>query len=207
MNLFETEKQLAASGYLFRIVDNGGATFDRITVIFSDGDCLGLSQSGAGFSQWGGNIDLQGIAERVESGEEVDLSFGDLLPELRLHILRRVNEAWRDSLEAIAADNRDIVASGREKAEVNDGTWQSGGKGIYAAGTAYCVRLDSYWGGEDRGPYTSPAEALAATLPDAYSLAGPEYHSSVDVDSMKRTKGTAARLRALEKRNAMESAA
>jgi hypothetical protein len=200
MELFRTEKQLAKSGYLFRIVDNGGATFDRITVIFSDGDYLGLSQTGRGFSQWGDRIDLQGTAERVESGEEVDLAFGDLEPDLRRHIIGRVNEAWRDMLEAVAAFEESAVAVTREKAVENEGTWDCAGNGIYAAGEAYCVRLDGYNAHDDRGPFYTAGAALAATLPDEYSLAGPEYQSTVDVSSLKRTKGTAARLRALEKR-------
>ena len=48
--LFISLKELADSGYIFRITDNGGATLDRITVIFCDGDHLSLSETGAGVS-------------------------------------------------------------------------------------------------------------------------------------------------------------
>ena len=99
--LFISLKELADSGYIFRITDNGGATLDRITVIFCDGDHLSLSETGAGVSMWGEGIDVAGWNDRVEAGTEVDLAIGDLRPELQDHILRRVNEAWQDYLDAL----------------------------------------------------------------------------------------------------------
>lgn len=168
-------------GYLFRITDNGGATADRYTVIFSDGDYLSLSaypDSPLGVSQWGEQIDLAGVAERVEEGEEVDLSWGCLPESIRAHVLSRINEGWRDCLEAGEAGLRGFAKS-REAAEVHEGLHTSGGTGIYAAGSGFCIRLDSDNAGDDRGPYETFREALLNTLPDPYGLAGPEYHSPV----------------------------
>lgn len=190
--LFTSVKEMAASGYIFRITDNGGASLDRITVIFCDGDHLSLSETGAGVSMWGEGIDVADWNDRVEAGTEVDLAIGDLRPELQDHILWRVNEAWQDYL----------VAQTRDKAEVNEGTHDSGGKGIYAAGSGFCVRLDGEYASDDRGPYLTTRQALAATLPDDYSLSGPEYHSSLDVSRLKPTPGVKAKLRRLEKKAA-----
>ena len=39
----------------YRVFDNGGETIDRYTIIDSTGDMLGLSETGAGFSQFVGN--------------------------------------------------------------------------------------------------------------------------------------------------------
>ncbi len=200
--LFTSVKEMAASGYIFRITDNGGASLDRITVIFSDGDHLSLSETGAGVSMWGGGIDVADWNDRVEAGTEVDLAIGDLRPELQDHILRRVNEAWQDYLDALADPQGTAVAQTRDKAEVNEGTHDSGGKGIYAAGSGFCVRLDGEYASDDRGPFQTVQQALAATLPDDYSLSGPDYHSALDVSRLKPTPGVKAKLRRLEKKAA-----
>ena len=200
--LFISLKELADSGYIFRITDNGGATLDRITVIFCDGDHLSLSETGAGVSMWGEGIDVAGWNDRVEAGTEVDLAIGDLRPELQDHILRRVNEAWQDYLDALNDPHGTAVAQTRDNAEVNEGTHDSGGKGIYAAGSAFCVHLDGDYASDDRGPYLTTRQALAATLPDDYSLSGPEYHSPLDVSRLKPTAGVKAKLRRLEKKAA-----
>ena len=55
--IFENFDDLARSGHLFRIVDNGGETVDRYTVLFSDGDALGMNAGGIGFSQFVGQVD------------------------------------------------------------------------------------------------------------------------------------------------------
>ena len=200
--LFISLKELADSGYIFRITDNGGATLDRITVIFCDGDYLSLSETGAGVSTWCEGIDVAGWNDRVEAGTEVDLAIGDLRPELQDHILRRVNEAWQDYLDALNDPHGTAVAQTRDNAEVNEGTHDSGGKGIYAAGSAFCVRLDWDYASDDRGPFQAVRQALAATLPNDYSLSGPEYHSALDVSRLKPTAGVKAKLRRLEKKAA-----
>ncbi|MEQ6332995.1 hypothetical protein [Sphingobium sp. MK2] len=171
-DLFQSPADL--SEYLFRIVDNNGATLDQITVIFSDGDYLGLSITGAGFSQWGDGIDPADIADRVEEGFETDLTWSKLDPALQRHILYRLNEAWRDFVEAEKA------APCRDKATPNDGTYDSAGKGIYRHEGAFWMAHDN--GPEDdAGPFSTYREAVLRTLPDAYSLSGPEYHPPVNV--------------------------
>lgn len=200
--LFTSVKEMAASGYIFRITDNGGASLDRITVIFCDGDHLSLSETGAGVLMWGEGIDVADWNDRVEAGTEVDLAIGDLRPELQDYILRRVNEAWQDYLDSLNRLYNSALAQTREKAEVNEGTHDSGGKGIYAAGSGFCVRMDGEYASDDRGPFQTARQALAATLPDDYSLSGPEYHSALDVSRLKPTPGVKAKLRRLEKKAA-----
>jgi hypothetical protein len=180
MNLFPDWKTLAASGYLFRIVDSGeDSTVDRVTVLFSDGDALGCDRCGGrAFSQWVGPVDPATLETWVENGEAVDLSSDDLSEDEKAHILRRVNEGWRDWLEQVAGRDPGAVASAREDAEPNDGLCNSAGKGLYTdAAGAFWVHLEDNPPEDDRGPFTCPAEALRATLPDEYSLAGPEYQS------------------------------
>lgn len=200
-SVFRSARDL--QGYLFRIQDNGGDSADRYTVVFSDGDFLSLSSDPShpcGVSLWGEGIDPAHMNEWAEEGRAVDLALGDLPAHLQQHILSRCNEAWRDFLEAVEAGEPYAVAPSRELAEENDGTHRCAGKGIYAAGSGYCVRLDGRHAGDDRGPFMTAREAVLATLPDEYSLAGPEYQSPLDVARTRRTKGVAAQIRALEKR-------
>ena len=179
MNLFPDWQTLARSGYLFRIVDTGeDSAVDRVTVLFSDGDALACDRCGGrAFSQWAESVDPATLAEGVESGEAVDLTSDDLSDDEKAHILRRINEAWRGYLEDVAARQAWAVATSRPLAGLNDGAFKSGGVGLYTgADGALWVAMD---GGpeDDRGPFTDPAEALRATLPDEWSLSGPEYHS------------------------------
>lgn len=171
------------SGYLFRIVDNGGSSADRYTVVFSDGSYLALSGSPThpqGISMWGEGIDPAVLQEWVENGEAIDLALGDLPPHLVQHIVDRNNEGLRDFLDAVESKASHAVAGDRESAEENDGSSSSLGKGIYWSDEGYRIRLDGH-PGDDRGPFTDAAEAVRHSLPDEYSLSGPEYHSGVDV--------------------------
>lgn len=171
-NLFNNFAQLASSGYLFRVTDNQGATLDRLTVLFSDGDALSMSETGQGVSMWCERVDPATLEEWVETGEAVDLEPATMSDEMKAHILARVNHAWRDYLETLP----DAAAPNRESAAINEGLTDCGGVGLYRKGDALWVRLDGDES-DDRGPFTDPAEALRATLPDEYSLSGPEYHS------------------------------
>lgn len=203
MKLFESLQDLGKSGYLFRILDNGGESADRYTVIFCDGDALALSGAPShpqGVSQSIESVDVQWAAEEVEARRAVDLQLGDLPENVALHVLARINEGWADFLGDVDTRKPHACAPTREAAEVNEGLHDSAGKGIYSAGDGYCVRLDGRDAAEDRGPYMTAREALQATLPLDYSLSGPEYHSSCDPGSLKRARGTAARIRALERR-------
>jgi len=195
--LFQSPSDL--EGYLFRITDNGGTSADRYTVVFSDGSYLALSSSPShpcGVSLWGEDLDIQGLSERVESGEEIDLALGDLDPSLVKHIIFRNNEGLEDFLETVEAKKPETVSSNRDGATENDGTSRSVGVGIYMSADGYMVKLDDLE--SDRGPYATAREAVLATLPDVYGLAGPEYHSTVDVASMEPTPGVKEKLLELE---------
>ncbi|PZO72527.1 MAG: hypothetical protein DI629_20785 [Mesorhizobium amorphae] len=168
-DVFEDFPALASSGYLFRIVDNGGETADRYTVLFSDGDALGMNAGGIGFSQFVGRVDPAVLQEHVESGH-VDVGPDDLDEATRAHILNRVNGFFRETVDAMEAQ-----PPGREDAELNDGTWECAGTGVYKAGEEWFVAIEE---NEDRGPFGSAAEAIRASLPDACSLSGPEYQSA-----------------------------
>jgi hypothetical protein len=178
--VFEAPSDL--SDYLFRIVDNGGSSADRYTVAFSDGTYLALSSYPThpqGVSISGEDLDPATLQEWVENGEAVDMALGDLPPHIVQHILDRNNQGFADFLESVEAHSANVVAPNRDAAEVNEGTMESLGKGIYATTEGFRIRLDGH-PNDDRGPYATAREAVLASLPDQYSLAGPEYHTTVD---------------------------
>ena len=200
MNLFEGVADLASSGYLFRIQDNGGATADRYTAVFCDGDYLGMSSSPThpqGVSQWGEDPSLQRMAEEQEAGTEVDLAVGDLPPHIALHVLSRVNEAWRDFLEGAENGDPKRVAAVRDDAEEYEGLHSQAGTGIYATPEGFRVCGDGA-PEDDNGPYATVRTALRMTLPEDCSLSGPEYHSTLDVSRTDPSPGVAAAVAALE---------
>lgn len=206
--LFDNLAQLGASGYVFRIVDNGGATADRYTVQFCDGDALCLSDSPShplGVSQWAEGIDPATLAAWVETGEAVDLRLGDLPGNVQGHILARVNQAFGDFLDALEAGDPEAVAPSREAADVNEGIHDSAGVGIYRTGEFYFVRLDGA-PDDDRGPFQGAAAALRASLPDEYGLAGPEYHSTVTAGSLTPQRRNARLRAAVDALDALEDA-
>lgn len=176
---FQTGADLG--GYLFRITDNGGATADRYTVVFSDGDYLSMSAYPShpqGISMWGEGLDVAGLSDRVEEGAEVDLSWGCLPVDIRNHVLSRVNQGWSDTLEKIEARDPSVVAACRDDAEENDGLYDTAIKGLYvgADGALWIKATEDQ--AEDYGPYDDAAHALRMTMPDEYSLSGPEYQST-----------------------------
>lgn len=190
-------------GYLFRIQDNGGASADRYDVLFSDGDALGLSAYPShpqGVSLWSEGADPQYMQDAHEEGRVVDLRFCDLPENVQAHILARLNQAFADFAAAIDRREPHAVAKSREHAKPNEGTHRCGGVGIYAAGDAFCVRLDSDDAGDDRGPYRTAREALLATLPDQHGLSGPEYHSTESPLDASPRPDIAAAVAALEAR-------
>ena len=69
-----------------KVFDNGGATFDRYTIIFEGrSDALGLSDncdSPQGFSQFGVAIDGRHLGRQI--------AFADLPENVRLHIYERI---------------------------------------------------------------------------------------------------------------------
>ncbi len=69
-----------------KVFDNGGATFDRHTIIFEGrSDALGLSDncnSPQGFSQFGVVIEGRHLGRQIQ--------FADLPENVRLHIYERI---------------------------------------------------------------------------------------------------------------------
>jgi hypothetical protein len=215
-NVFEKPEDL--SEYLFRIVDNGGSTADRYTVVFSDGSYLGMSSNPThpqGVSMAGESIDPQVLSDWIEEGEAVDLALGDLPPKLIEHIMFRNNEGLEDFVEnverdraaAILNDGNDfvptVIALTRDKAEENDGCYDCLGKGIYLSGDKFMVKLDGN-PEDDRGPYETAREVVLATLPDQYSFSGPEYHSTVEVMRLTPDPEVQAAVKTLEARREAE---
>lgn len=204
MTLFTKPEDL--EGYLFRILDNGGATADRYTVVFSDGTFLNLSGSPThpqGVSLSGDGMDPAVLREMVESGEAVDLALGDLPAHIVQHVIDRNNNGFQDFLEAIERCDPDCVAWDRETAEVNEGMHSDVGVGIYMTDGVYYVRLDGD-AQNDRGPVASARQALLLSLPDENSLAGPEYHSTEDVMRLKPSPEVVRKIEELENKVASQ---
>lgn len=161
---FETFDELAASGYIDSIVDDG-VSADRITVVFADGDMLGMDETGVGFSQMVGKVDEAWLEETIDDGSQVHLGINDLKPETKAHILGRVNAFFEDALEDLAAGRghqgrRDVERRGDLWVEGDD----SAGKGIYWDGENFHVACAE---GDDLGPFADPKDAMIATLPRA----------------------------------------
>lgn len=194
-DLFPDLETLAKSEYLFRIVDNGGATYDRYTVIFSDGDALMMG--GDGGTCWGSGDYVEYAEKMVEEGSEVDLALGDLDTRCQNAILARVNEAFRDYIVDLETGAKSLP-NGRDGARENEGTQDCYGNGLYRVGAQYFIRLDGH-PDDDRGPYETLTEALRASLPDIHGLAGPEYHSTLHPGWLAPTPGVAEAVAKLEK--------
>lgn len=190
------------SDYIFRIVDNGGATADRYTVAFCDGSYLGMSGSPThpqGVSMWGEGIDPAVMSEWVDTGVGVDLALGDLPEHLVKHIVYRNNEGMRDFLESVEARAPKTVAPSRDDAKINQGLHSDSGVGIYVEDDKFFLRLDGERE-DDRGPYDTAREVVLASLPDDYALSGPEYHSTTEVSRLTPDAEVARKLAELEAR-------
>lgn len=195
-NLFEAMRDL--EGYLFRIVDNGGESIDRYTVIFSSGDYLTLSENpndGQGFSSNG--IDVALIEKRVEEGRLIDLAIGDLASVQQRYILEHCNDSFEEILTDVENKEPRAVSRSREEATANEGAFFSSGTGIYSSPAGYMVKLDSD-PSDDRGPYKTAREAVLASLPDWWGLSGAEYHTSVDIMRAITDKDVERRVTELE---------
>jgi hypothetical protein len=186
--LFETPSDLGE--YLFRIVDNGGASADRYTVAFSDGSYLMMSGHPThpqGVSMAGENLDVEALAEEVEEEQAVDLALGDLPEHIVQHIVDRCNQAFSDFLaDAERGEPPPVVAPSREAAKAHQGIHTDFGVGIYRTEDGYHVRRDGSDASDDGGPFATVREAVLYTLPSYYSLSGPEYHSTLD--PLRQTK-------------------
>lgn len=199
--LFQSYSDLES--FIFRITDNGGATSDNITVLFCDGDSLILWGDGGAANWYEGDI-VQAMQECVENGKEVDLQFGNLSEANQRAVLYRLNEAFGDYLAACEAGEH--IAPNRDAAEENEGTHDSYGVGIYTGPDGkFYVRRDQDDPEDDGGPFDTVREALLYTLPEDYSLAGPEYHSPYAAGSINASPEAAEALAALRAKVEAES--
>lgn len=180
MDLFRDEADLLDSGYLFRITDNGGETYDRITVTFCDGVAIlcSLGTICAHIER----TDVQVDADAVEAGTARDLRWIDLDPDLRRRIVADLNEGFRDWLEAAPA------AETRDEARNWQGLWNEYGDDrtpIYRDGHGFRIRDDENEphnsGQTGEGLFDTFRDAVRYMLPQDYDLSGPEYHSTVDL--------------------------
>ncbi len=177
MDLFPNQSALKESGYLFRIVDNGGETYDRITVIFCDGDALlCTSESICAHIE---SIDLQHDEDAVEAGASRDLRWIDLSPGLRKRIIADLNEGFSNYIEAAPA------AESRDEARDWQGLWNDYGDNrapIYRKGDSFYIRDDERRDDDgDPGPFENFRDAVFHMLPQDYDLSGPEYHTTRDL--------------------------
>jgi hypothetical protein len=173
MQLFPNAEALKQSGYLSRITDNGGETYDRITVTFSDGDAIlcTLGSLCAHIEQ----VDVQRDADDVEAGTARDLRWIDLAPGLQARILSDLNEGFSGYIEAAPA------AASRDEARDWQGLWSDytdERTPIYRDGNAFRIRDDE---NGDSEPFESFRDAVFYMLPQDYDLSGPEYHTTVDL--------------------------
>jgi len=179
VDLFETLDELKP--FIFRIVDNGGETYDRFTIVTCDGDGI-LATGGGSICTTVEGVDVQRIADEIESGESRELRWIDLPADLQRRLLGYINSGFADWLG-------DFTPA-RTRAEVKDnGTGYTladrFGEGVYGELGAYYIRRETYpddgKGSDDLGPYATVREAVLDTVPADYDLSGPEYHAEVDL--------------------------
>ena len=177
MHLFPDEAALEQAGYLFRITDNGGATYDRYTIATCDGDAM-LAYEG-GICTTVESFDPQISADDVEAGTAIDLRWIDLPAAVRSAALFSLNRGFSDYIERAPA------APSRDEARDWEGQWQvynDEREAIYKDGDSFYIRDDERRVDDgDPGPFETFAEAVRAMLPQDYDLAGPEYHTTVDL--------------------------
>jgi len=178
MKLFPDAAALERSGYLFRIVDNGGETYDRLTIMFCDGDAL-LCTWGSICAHVEADQGLQRDEEAVEAGAARDLRWIDLDPGLQNRIIADLNMGFEDYIAAAPA------AASRDEARDWQGLWNEYNDNrtpIYRAGDSFYIRDDERADEDgDPGPFESFRDALFYMLPTDYDLSGPEYHTTVDL--------------------------
>lgn len=199
--LFTDLQDLANTHYVVRIVDNGGESADRYTIVTADGDYYAYSANpshpqGVGLS--GEGIDPQVLVDWVESGQAVDLTLGELPEAAARCLLDSLNQSFEDFVKAVESGESGAVAMSREKAQENDGSYDSFGKGIYRVGEAFAIRRDGDDAGDDLGPFMTAVDAVKATLPDEYAFAGEEYLSPRDMTLTTPTAKSLALVHALE---------
>lgn len=173
--------------FLFRIMDNGGRTADRFTIVTCDGDYFAYSETPCapqGVGLTGEDINVQVLADWEESGEARDLRWIDLPEQCRRSVMGSLNYGFRDWIESEAC------ATSREEADNFDGSWRPNmwkpENPIYRDGGVFRVRDDERrdhgeYGVTGDEPFATFREAVLRILPEDHCLSGPEYHTSVDL--------------------------
>ena len=122
---------------------------------------------------------MQGIADRVESGEDRDLRWIDLPADCQRCVFDGLNIGFGAFIEAAPA------FATRDEAGNYDGIWLPNDRDplpIYRDGDLFLVKdSDREYEGEPDNDFPTFREALLYILPDDYTLAGPEYHTTVDL--------------------------
>ena len=172
--LFENEKQFTESEYLFRIVKNN--VNDELYVIFSDGSYFVINDSPfeRNGGSWFDRIDINHICDGIETGEYTDLKWYDLSGSIRINIIKDINFDYSVSYSDFECPDFGY----KEDVNIHHyGTYMSAGEGIFVHGVCYFINTEE----GIQGPYKTYTEAYRCSLPDHYSLAGPEYHSPLNL--------------------------
>ncbi len=189
MPLFETLDDMKP--FVFCITDNGGATADRFTIVFSDGDYFNASMdpySPQGVGMWGDGsapkVDVLGsIKERVLEGKERFIRWADLPSKIQKGMIGTVNMGWEDFIQKAPA-----LAS-REEAGDYDGMWKPNGDDPLPIYLTYGEPIDgerpkTFTVRDDEHgdtTYSTFRRAVLHILPNPHSLTAEEYHPPVDI--------------------------
>jgi hypothetical protein len=185
MKLFETLEDLKP--FVFRIVDNGGESADRFTVVTTDGDYFAMSSDPfhpQGVGMTGEGYDPTGGHSRVDDGVERDIRWIDLPADCQRCVWGCLNRGFSDWLEG-------FVPPATRAEATNNGTAmrlaERAGEGVYGVPGEYRVKTEN--GDEDpdgdRGPYETVREAVLASLPEQHDLSGGEFHTTIDMWDVK----------------------
>ncbi len=194
MNLFPTVADLAKSGFIFRITDNGGESADRFSVYTCDGDYFAMSETPfhpQGVGMTGEGFDPQVPADHVEAGTERDLRWIDLPADCQRCVFDGLNRGFADYIESASA------AASRGEARKWEGMWKDPHEGyrngawqsrtpIYCDGDGFNIRDDDAGypnasTATDPGPFATFADAVRYMLPQDHDIAGEEYQGTRDI--------------------------
>jgi hypothetical protein len=178
MKLFENEQQFINSKYLFRIFQDITEYEKGYTIIFSDGSyyCCSDSPYERNGGYWFDKGNLASFDNDVENGIIKDISWYDLSESIRNDIINDINYDF-ESNENIGFCNVNVFETKEDAIEENLGTYNSAGQGIFTHGTCFFMKTENGL----QGPYKTYNEAYRVSLPDHYALAGPEFHSPLDL--------------------------
>ena len=172
--------------YIFRIIQDDRTEKPNITIVFSDGKYVTITdnvKSSQTELQLGEHIDIRAIHQSILNGEQKDICLGNLSGKHLQIILSVANENNQNAFNRalIELNKHDRLA--RESVGKNTTLPSCAGTGIYKEHHLYYVKNSSDEI-EDYGPYEKLEDAFAQTLPDRYSIAGPEYHATNNPSSL-----------------------